>query len=315
MASSLFKLRGKLDSKQSIMLTTIGIVLLIGIWALAAQFMAEENVRRIRTEGIEISDRKYYDSDSLRGVDLDKLMAMNNEELKPYGLYKEMSFKLLPSPLAVFSSFKELHEEDELWVNTGKSVYLNALGYLLAIGFAFPIGFLLGLVPLFRGLFNRVFDAFRFIPLTAVTGIFIMWLGLDSGMKVSFLAFGIIVYLVPVVIQRIDEVEDVYLKTAFTLGATNWQTIKTVYMPSVLSRIFDDIRVLTAISWTYITIAELLNKSGGIGELIWIANRQSRVDKAFAILIIIVIIGVIQDKLFLLLDKLFFPYKHINNHK
>ncbi|MCP4440348.1 MAG: ABC transporter permease subunit [Aureispira sp.] len=315
MASPLFKLRGKLDSKQSLLLTSLGVLFLIGIWAIVAQFMAEENVRRIRGEEIEITDRKYYDNDSLRGVDLDKLMAMNNEELLPYGLRKEMSFKLLPSPIAVFSSFQELYEEDELVVNTGKSVYLNALGYLLAIGFALPIGFLLGLIPLFRGLFNRVFDAFRFIPLTAVTGIFIMWLGLDSGMKVSFLAFGIIVYLVPVVIQRIDEVEDVYLKTTFTLGATNWQTVKTVYIPSVLSRIFDDIRVLTAISWTYITIAELLNKSGGIGELIWIANRQSRIDKAFAILIIIVIIGVIQDKLFLLLDKVFFPYKHVNNHK
>jgi len=142
-----------------------------------------------------------------------------------------------------------------------------------------------------------------------------MWLGLGSQMKVSFLAFGIIVYLIPVVVQRIDEVQKVYLNTVFTLGATPWQTIKSVYMPYVFSKLIDDIRVLTAISWTYITIVEMLNKGGGIGELIWTAKRQSRIDKAFAILIIIVIIGVIQDRLFVIIDKLLFPYKHINTNK
>ncbi|MBK8832115.1 MAG: hypothetical protein IPN60_14925 [Saprospiraceae bacterium] len=39
-------------------------------------------------------------------------------------------------------------------------------------------------------------------------------------MKVHFLAFGIIIYMLPVMIQRIDEVDDVYLKTVHTLGAT-----------------------------------------------------------------------------------------------
>lgn len=78
-----------------------------------------------------------------------------------------------------------------------------------------------------------------------------------------------------------------------------------------MSKLIDDIRVLTAISWTYITIAEMLNKSGGIGQVIWEAKRQSRIDKAFAVLLIIIFIGIVQDKLFVILDKLIFPHKHI----
>jgi len=138
---------------------------------------------------------------------------------------------------------------------------------------------------------------------------------LGAEMKVSFLAFGILVYLIPVVVQRIFEVQNVYLRTVFTLGATSWQTVKTVYFPFVFSKLIDDIRVLTAISWTYITIAEMLNKGGGIGELIWMAKRQSRIDKAFAILIVIVVIGLLQDRLFVFLDKILFPYKHLNKGK
>lgn len=198
---------------------------------------------------------------------------------------------------------------DKLMPNIFKSIKLNVYGYIFAIVISLVVGFLIGLLPIFRGLFSRILDAGRFIPLTAVTGIFILWFGIGNEMKVIFLAFGILVYLIPVVVQRIDEVQSVYLHTVYTLGASAWQTVRSVYIPYVMSKLIDDVRVLTAISWTYITIAEMLNKSGGIGELIWEAKRQSRIDKAFAVLLIIIIIGILQDRLFVFLNQIFFPHK------
>jgi ABC-type nitrate/sulfonate/bicarbonate transport system permease component len=221
-----------------------------------------------------------------------------------------VSKAVLPPPIAVIKSFKELHFKDQVVRETGYSVGLNILGYLEAILISILLGFTIGLVPFFRALLNKFFNSTRFIPLTAVTGLFIAWFGIDSNMKVQFLAFGIFVYLLPVVIQRIDEVLDIYLQTAYTLGASKWQQIRTVYFPSVASRIIDDIRVLTAISWTYIIIAEMMNQTGGIGSLIHLSGRQSRLDKVFALLIVIVIIGIIQDRLFAWLDKKIFSFKY-----
>lgn len=311
----LFELRGNLASKDKAILTAIGAIILIGLWFLLAEFLSTSVITQ--DESIDISkiaqsERKYYESDSLLVASYDILETMSLEELTSFGLKKNKVYPLLPSPIKVIKAFPDLHKNDDVVGNTFYSIKLNFLGYLVAILVSIPIGFLLGLIPLFRGLFSQIINSYRFIPLTAVTGIFIMWLGLGSNMKVSFLAFGIIVYLIPVVIQRIDEVQNVYINTVFTLGATSWQTIKTVYMPYVFSKIIDDIRVLTAISWTYITIVEMLNKGGGIGELIWTAKRQSRIDKAFAILIIIVLIGILQDRLFVLIDKILFSFKHIN---
>lgn len=313
----LFTLRGKLTRNQNIILSIAGVFLLLGLWALLAHIKSEVRVTQIDSETIEITDRSYYDSDSTLIADEDLLIKKTDEELLTLGLTKKRVYAILPSPLSVLKSFNELLYEDYLLPNSLKSIKLNLLGYLVAISISIPLGFALGLIPLFRGLFARIFDSFRFIPLTAVTGIFVIWLGLGNQMKVSFLAFGIIVYLIPVVVQRIDEVKDVYLKTVFTLGASNWQTIRSVYFPAVISKLSDDIRVLTAISWTYITIAEMLNRSGGIGELIWIARRQSRIDKAFAVLIVIVIIGILQDRIFMWLDRMFFSYKYVerNTHK
>ncbi|MCI4626549.1 MAG: ABC transporter permease subunit [Candidatus Magnetoovum sp. WYHC-5] len=221
---------------------------------------------------------------------------------------------ILPSPEKILFSFMDLYIEDALLQNTLHSIKLNLLGYIESVAVSLPLGFLIGLIPLFRGLSERLISSLRYLPLTAAMGLFIAWFGIGTNMKVQFLSFGIIVYLLPVVIQRIDEVDDVYLHTIKTLGATKWQTIKCVYMPSVISRVSDDIRVLVAISWTYIIIAELVNKTeGGIGALAYTAARQSRVDKVFAVLIIIVLIGFVQDKLFATIDRVLFPYKRYAN--
>ncbi len=242
----------------------------------------------------------------------------NENKILPLGIRVDVVTKssvidkaILPSPLAVLSSLKELHFENFLVKNAFISIKLNILGYIEAITLSLIIGFIIGLVPFFRSLWRRYVDAIRFVPLAAVTGLFIAWFGIYMEMKVQFLAFGIFVFLVPVVVQRVDEVAKVYLQTSYTLGATDWQTIRNVYWPSVTSRIIDDIRVLTAISWTYIIVAELVNtEEGGLGALIFKAQRSSRLDKVFAILLLIIVIGFIQDLIFAWLDKKLFAFKY-----
>lgn len=219
---------------------------------------------------------------------------------------------IMPSPFRVIGAFQDLVVENELIKNTGRSLGLNFSGYVEAILIVIPVGFLIGLFKYTRWGFQKPVDALRYVPLTALIQLFVLWFGIGIPMKVHFLSFGILIYLLPVMVQRIDEVGDVYLKTVHTLGASDWQTFRTVYLPSVLSRLSDDIRVLTAISWTYIIVIEGINSNqGGIGSLIYYsAQRQGRPDKLFALLILIMIIGVLQDKIFVWLDRQLFPHKY-----
>lgn len=221
-----------------------------------------------------------------------------------------VSHTIFPTPQSVVSSFGELQSQYGLGHNIWYSVKLNLLGYVEALMVSIPLGFLIGLFPVGKSLMSKWVDAVRFIPLTAVTGLFIGWFGIELGMKVHFLAFGIVIYLLPVMVQRISQVEKVYLQTSYTIGTNKWQTFKHVYFPSVVSKISDDARVMVAISWTYIIVAELINKEGGVGSLIFTATKQSRVDMVFAILLIIVLIGYLQDQLFKYLDYILFPYKN-----
>lgn len=304
---SLFKLRGELTSTQSIVLGLAGLVFILVLWwVLAETFSQEKPIVENYTKELPIAKGP----DSLRILEVrdsivyaDSLAFANATEFTK-------SYSTIPLPTQVVSAFPDLVKENNLFQNAWRSIWLNIQGYFWAILFSIPLGFIIGLFPLFRGMFSKPVDALRYLPLAALIGLFMKWFGTDDEMKIAFLAFGILVYLLPVVAQRINEVESVYTKTVFTLAASKWQTIKTVFMPAVFSKLIDDIRVLTAISWTYIIFVEFLNRAGGLGDLIYIKRRLGHVDDLFALLLVIVLIGFIQDRLFVYLDKRLFPHKY-----
>lgn len=217
---------------------------------------------------------------------------------------------ILPPPWKVVSAFVELYEKDNLVGNILFSLQLNLIGCLEAVIISVPIGFLIGLNPVIKAFSERYLGASRFLPLPATLGLFIAWFGIYVNMKVQFLAVSIIVYLIPVVVQRVAETPQVYIDTVKTLGASKWQTIRYVFMPDVFSRVWVDIGVLGAISWTYITIAERINDNeGGIGALAGIASRQSRTDKVYAVLITIILIALVFDRVHGICDRMMFKFK------
>ena len=224
-------------------------------------------------------------------------------------MYAHISGSILPSPFKVITAFGELFKNNLLG-NAWFSLKLNLMGYLEAVLISIPIGFAMGLIPGVRALVSRYFDAFRFLPLPAVTGVFVALFGLGIGLKVHFLAFGILLYLIPVIVQRIDEIETIHKQTITTLGASKWKKIKHLYFPYAMSKISDDIRVLVAISWTYIVIVELLNQEGGLGGMIFISAKQSQTASIYACVLIIIMFGYLQDIAFKGLDKVIFPFKY-----
>lgn len=222
---------------------------------------------------------------------------------------------ILPSPFRVFGTLSELANEYHLLSNIGYTVSLNLLGYVIALAFALPLGFLIGIYPLPNALFRNYFEAMRYIPLPTVVGIFISIFGLGFGMKASLLAFGIFIFTLPSVVQKIldlqnpkNEKDNVYIQTAKTIGMSNWQMFRYVYWPYVIERVYADIRSLVAVSYTYVVIAESLNKDGGIGAMISTFTRQSRMPEIYMLLFIIVMIGIIQDKVFKIMDPVLFKH-------
>lgn len=220
--------------------------------------------------------------------------------------------KIIPSPIAIIGCLPELVVRDNMFRHLSLTIFMNAVSWIEGAAIALPIGFAIGLFPLFNALFGGYIQATRYIPLTATIVLFMAAFGIYMFMKIQFLTFAILVYLITAVIFRVYEIPQVFVDAVKTLGANKWQTIKTVFIPQVISRVSTDFINIVAISWTYAIYVELINKQeGGIGALIQnLYFRQNETEKLYALILIMVAVGFLFDQLLRLVDRIAFPFKY-----
>lgn len=225
--------------------------------------------------------------------------------------------KIFPGPVQVINAIGTLYSKYSLMANAWFSIKMNLLAYLWAIAISIPVGLLIAIYPLPNLCIGKYINAIRFLPLPATTALFISAGGLTYSTKLMFLVVALVIYILPEVCNKVNTLQNphggdyVYLETIKTLGANSWQRFRWVYWPYVTSGVSGSIRSLAALSWSYVTISELIYKDGdvnGIGALISTSFRQAHIPEAWAGLFLIIVIGVIQDLLFKLLEEFLFPY-------
>jgi NitT/TauT family transport system permease protein len=226
---------------------------------------------------------------------------------------------ILPNPVKVIASYGSLYENNNLIANTWFSIRLNLMCYVYALLISIPVGFFISLFPINDIIIGRYINSIRYIPVPCLSGIFIAIAGLTFNMKCEFLTFGLIIYIIPLIVSKVQMInspsndkENVYVQSIKTLGATPWQKFRYVYFPYTMGSISNDIITLTGISWSYLVIAEMIYKSGisGIGSLISVMSRQAHMAEVYALLGLIILIGILQDVMFKWIDRKIFPWKY-----
>ena len=213
---------------------------------------------------------------------------------------------ILPSPTEVLRAFPVLHFEEALVRSAFMSFYRVMGGFLLAAIVAIPLGLLMGTFPPIKHFFSPILDPLRFLPISALVPLFIVWFGIDDLQKIVFLFVGTIVYLLPLVVEAVENVDEVYLQTATTLGASRSQLVWSVLVPGSMPATFEALRVMNGIGWTYVILAEVINAQYGLGALITVAGKRSHIDQIFALVIVILAIGVVTDWVIRFVNKKLF---------
>ncbi|HEY3120539.1 MAG TPA: ABC transporter permease [Vicinamibacteria bacterium] len=215
----------------------------------------------------------------------------------------------LPSPTEVLKGTLQLFIEHDLWSAILVSTRRIAIAFLLASAVALPLGVLMGSFDAVNGLFEPVVAPLRYMPISAFIPLLILWFGIYEKQKIAFLFLGVFVYLLPVVVSAIRGVPEELVQTALTLGASRGQVIRTVLLPAALPEIWDSFRVMNAISWTYVILAEAVNPEHGLGYMVELARTHQKASWSFAGLIVIGGIGLLTDFIIRLLGNALFGWK------
>src|SRR5436309_1173695 len=180
----------------------------------------------------------------------------------------------LPKPTEVVRGTLQLFIQYDLGTAIVVSTRRIAIAFLLASALALPLGVLMGAFDPINRLFEPIMAPLRYMPISAFIPLLILWFGIYEKQKIAFLFLGVFVYLLPVVVTAVRTVPEELVQTSLTLGASRWQVIRTVLLPAALPEIFDSFRVMNAISWTYIILAEAINPGQiGLGYMVDLAYK------------------------------------------
>jgi NitT/TauT family transport system permease protein len=214
----------------------------------------------------------------------------------------------VPKPAGVITAFGRLWTEYDLLGNVFMSWWRIGQAFVWSAAIAIPLGLLMGSFRWLHGIVNPIAEPMRSMPITAFVPAFIGLFGMDEKMKVAFLFFGMFFYLLALVVEEADRVDNALLETAMTLGARKPQLLWLMFRAS-FPAIFGSFRILYDIGWTYVILAEMVNARKGVGYMVEAARKVLDFDRVYAGIIAIGVAAFLFRWLLTVAERQLFPWR------
>jgi NitT/TauT family transport system permease protein len=214
----------------------------------------------------------------------------------------------LPEPTGVVVAFGRLWSEYDLLGNVFQSWWRIAQAFLWSAAVAIPLGLLMASFPWVYHFVSPIAGPMRSMPITAFLPAFMALFGMDEAMKVGFLVFGMLFFLLAVVVDEVNKVDDALLETAYTLGAKTPHALWLLFRAS-FPGIFSSFRILYDIGWTYVILAEMVNARKGVGYMVEAARKVLDFERVYAGIIAIGIAAFLFRWLLTVLEVQLFPWR------
>lgn len=214
----------------------------------------------------------------------------------------------IPGPREIVSA---LHE---LWWRGGLGPELFTTLKLVGVagGLAAALSFLLAwssVVPAMRPLVGLV-GKLRFLGLTGLVFPFTLATGGGFALKVALLVFGMTTFLVAALARIVAEVPPAQIDHVRSLGARPVRVVWEAVIRGTLGRSLDAVRQNAAMGWSMITMVEGISRSdGGVGALLLAEHKHFRLAEVYAVLLVVLVVGLLLDVAMGLLARLLCPHE------
>jgi ABC-type nitrate/sulfonate/bicarbonate transport system permease component len=203
----------------------------------------------------------------------------------------------LPGPLQTFRGAVELSKDGSLFRYIGISFQRVLLGWGLGCFVAIPIGLLMGRVTIIRVLSEPFINFIRFIPPLAFITLFLLWFGIGETSKVVLILYATLFIVILNTMTGVLSIEEDKIRSARSMGASEWQILLHVIIPATVPYIFTGIRLAMSTSFMAIIGAEMVASNEGVGFMIWSSRLYFKTDWIFVGLFALGVMGFVTDRL------------------
>ncbi|MFK4826058.1 ABC transporter permease [Paenochrobactrum sp. BZR 588] len=215
----------------------------------------------------------------------------------------------LPRPTAVFDTFVQLWQTGMLWKHLLPSLQRLVVGASLGIVVGVSLGVLIGLFSYVRAGLVPLIAALFPIPKIALLPLFVIWFGIDEMSKYALIAFGTFTPTVVATYGAVDNVDRSLIRMGQSFGLSWWSIVRKIVMPGAFPAILSGLRVSISIAIILLVAAEMLGAQYGVGSYILEAGSLYDLEKLFAGVTILSVMGLIVNFIISQIEKHFLSWR------
>jgi NitT/TauT family transport system permease protein len=210
---------------------------------------------------------------------------------------------ILPAPSAIVRALVD---------NLASGVYVHHLvatvsaavaGFAISAVLAVAVAGVLVSIPLLRRAVFPYVVAFQTLPKVAIAPIVVLWLGFGQVAKLFIVVF---VCFFPILINALEglEIRDRDKLELFqAAGANRWQLFVELRVPAALPSIFTGLHIGAVFALLGAVVAEFVGTREGLGYMLLLEKSQFNVPGVFALLVIMMVIGLVLSGLMQFLES------------
>ena len=210
------------------------------------------------------------------------------EALPRLGLVNEI---LLPRFSAVAVAFWTLVQQPFFYGHLGVTLSEILIGFVCGVTLGLSLGIMLAVSKAARAVTYPFVVAFQATPKVVFAPLFVAWFGFGITSKI---VMAIVISFFPVLINTLAGLESVPESARMlmrSIRASRFQTFFKVSLPHALPIIFAGIKAALVFSVIGAIVGEFIGASQGLGYLLNLYNYQLRIDRVFAVIVVLASIG------------------------
>jgi len=219
---------------------------------------------------------------------------------------------VLPDPSAVWAYLVGAVKDGTLLSACAVTMRRLLIGYAISIVLGIPLGLLTARFKICSDTIGVLALGLQTLPSVCWVPLTLLWYGQTESAMLFVVVMGSLWSMVIATDNGVRNVPPIFSRAARTMGAKPVYTLVFVMLPASLPFIVSGMKQGWAFAWRSLMAAEIyvtILTGFGLGQLLDSGRDLSAMDQVIGIMIVIIVIGLLADKI------LFSPWERFLHHR
>lgn len=207
---------------------------------------------------------------------------------------------LLPSPVMVASYLWGAILDGSLASASWITMKRLLVGYGIGCALGLPLGLFSARVRVVGDTVGFLALGLQTLPSVCWVPLALLWFGQTEGAMLFVVVMGTLWSVLIAVDNGVRNLPPIYVRAARTMGSSGFHTLRAVVLPASLPFVVSGMKQGWAFAWRSLMAAEIyvtILTGYGLGHLLHFGRELNSMDQVVGVMLIIVLIGLLADRL------------------